>query len=171
MSFRIINPTGYTLRPTGNWTPGAGYLLGLTALIGWRRKRREYEFALNLADPLTVSPMSGMFVRPDRHGITDLGSIPEQLEPLFPRNQYEASYIIHDSACREGGLYFSSEYDGVYVFCRITSNRAAKILRNCVKAEGGSWIGDHLIYRAVNRFGPQWTTKDAADSRKPDISI
>ena len=41
---RFINPNGYTLRPTGQWEPGAGYLLGLTALIGWRRKRKQREF-------------------------------------------------------------------------------------------------------------------------------
>jgi len=160
MSARWINPGGYVLRPTGTWEPGAGYLFGLTALFGIRRRRRQYEFTLYREHPLTFTPEVGVYIRPDRHGLTDLGSIPEQLEPLFPRNQYEAGYIMHDSACREHGLYFSSHFDGPYTFGQISSRKAAQILKLCTRAEGANRLQAHLIYRAVDRFGPQWGIGD-----------
>ena len=157
MSGRIINPTGYTLRPTGKWAPGAGYLIGLTAIVGLRRKRKEYEFTLDARNPLTWQDSSmACYVRPDRHGITDLGSIPEQLEPIVCRSSFEASFIVHDSACREHCLYFSGTFDGAYVKCEVNSDRAHRLLRDMVQAEGGSWVTAWAICRMVRRFGPRW---------------
>ena len=164
MAARFIHPQGYTLRPTGEWQPGAGYLLGLTALVGIRRKRKQYEFTLDAQSPLTFAPNPVLYIRPDRHGLTDLGSIPEQLEPFICRSRFEPSFILHDSACVHQGLYFSATYDGPYTFCRISSHSAAKLLRKCVRAEGAFWHTAALVFRAVDRFGPQWDVADSADT-------
>jgi len=153
----IINPCGYMLRPTGQWEWGMGYLLGLGALVGWRRQRRQYEVALDPAAPLTLRlHPCNCYCRPDRHGCTDLGSIPEMVEALIPRNSKEPSFVIHDSACRERGLYFSRLYDGPYTFCPIDSDAAHRLLGLCVRAEGAWPVTQAAIYRAVRHFGPQW---------------
>jgi len=154
----VINPTGYTLRPTGAWEPGMGYLFGLGALWGWRRKRRQYEVMLDPVTPLTlrVSPCN-CYCRPDRHGFTDLGSIPEVVESLIPRNCHEPGFLIHDSACREHGLYFSREYDGPYTFCPVNSDTTHRLLGLTVRALGGWPPTQWAIYNAVRRFGPQWS--------------
>ena len=157
---RFINPTGYTLRPTGKWEPGAGYLFGLTALVGIRRRRKQYEFTLDPQAPLTFSRQVGLYIRPDRHGLTDLGTIPEQVEAIISRSRFEASFIMHDSACRERGLYFSSTFDGPYVFCAISSDDAHRLLRRCIVAEGGWRITAALVHRLVARFGPRWSLDD-----------
>ena len=153
---RFINPNGYTLRPTGQWEPGAGYLLGLTALIGWRRKRRQYEFTLDPEAPLTYSPSVGVYIQPDRHGITDMASIPEQLEAFLARSRYLPSSLLHDGACREHCLYYATTYDGPYSACPVTSEYTHRLFRDCVLAEGASRITAALMYWAVSRWGPDW---------------
>jgi len=151
-----LNPTGYVLHPTGKWEPGMGYLFGLGALVGWRRKRRQYEFRLDPVAPLTFEHPNGFYVQPDRHGFTDLGSIPEILEPFVHRTSYEPSFLLHDSACREHGLYFSSQVEGPFVFCEIGSDAAHRLLRMTTRAEGAWRQMSWAIYQAVYRFGPQW---------------
>ena len=152
MSGRIINPNGYTLRPTGKWEPGAPYLL-------WpfkRRRRKQYEFTLDPQAPLTWQAGVTCYVQPDRHGLTDLGSIPEQLRPWLSINRFEASFLMHDSACREHVLYFTGTFDGAYVKCHVGSERAHALLRDMVRAEGGNRLTAWLVWRVVRRFGPRW---------------
>ena len=158
----FINPTGYILRPMGTWEPGAGYLFGLTALVGLRRKRKQYEFTLDPVAPLTFRHPDGCFIQPDRHGLTDLASIPIQLEPVAgARNQYEPSVLVHDSVCREHGLYFSPQLEGPFTFSPVSSPDAHRLLRLCLRAEGawvttaGTWWG------FVRTFGPRWNTRQA----------
>lgn len=157
-----INPCGYTLRPTGKWRNGMGRLLGLGALWGWYHKRREYEFTLDPVAPLTFAHPDNYFIQPDRHGFTDLGTIPEILEPVMPRNQYEPDYILHDSACDHHGLYFSSTLTGPFVFCPISSKAAHVLLGATVRADGASEIQAWAIETAVKRLGPRWTVNPPA---------
>ena len=155
-----LNLHGYTLRPTGQWEPGAGYFFGITALWGWRRKRRQYEFTLDHDMPLTYWHPGGFFIQPDRHGFSDLGSIPEQVEPLTHRNKFEPSYLMHDSMCRERGLYFSRLALGPFIFCPVASESGHRLLGMCIVAEGGGRIEAEAIWRACRRFGPRWTANN-----------
>lgn len=140
-----INRNGYTLRKTGKTQDG---------FLWWRRV--EYEFSLDADAPLTYHHADGCYIQPDRHGITDMGSIPEPLQAVFPKDRFLDSYILHDSACREHGLYFSSTPAGPYVFAPMDSRRVHRLLRECILAEGGGRLESWLIYQAVQRFGPRF---------------
>lgn len=142
-----------------------GYFFGLGALWGWRRKRRQYEFTLDRVRPLTLCLYpGGWYCQPDRHGLTDLGSVPEVAESLLPRNCYEPGFIVHDSACRERGLYFASQIEGPYTFCPIDSDAAHRLLGLTVRSMGAWPATQAAIYRAVRHFGPQWEISGASHS-------
>jgi len=159
MTAEFINSTGYFLCPTGNFTPGMGYFFGLGALVGWRRRRREYEFLLHDSKPLTILINGVIYAQPDRHGFTDLGTIPEIFEPWLPRNEFEPSFIIHDSTCRHHGLYFSREVDGLYTFTEVSSVWAHDLLGACVLNEGAGKYKSKLVSWAVHFGGPHWEVK------------
>ena len=139
-----INRYGYTLVKTGE---SRGFLW-------WRRT--EYEFTLDPDAPMTFAHAEGCYIQPDRHGWTDMGSIPEPLQVLIPKDRYLDSYILHDSACREKGLYFSSTLAGPFVFAPMDSKAVHRLLHECILAEGGGRLEAWLIYRAVRRFGPRF---------------
>ena len=145
MSCAWINPTGFTMRPTGTRR---------RVFPPWR-VRTEYEFTLDEYAPLTFEATLHCFVQPDRHGLTDMGSIPEALQPFVPKDAYLASFILHDSGCRERGLYFASGYNGPYMFCPMPSKRVHALLRECIIAEGG-WCRAWPIWALVRMFGPRF---------------
>jgi hypothetical protein len=149
------NLTGYTLRNTGCTVPGMGDLCGLGALWGWRRERVLYEFTLDAEAPLTFQHPSGFFIQPDRHGYTDLGSVPEVVELWFPRNEFEADYIVHDSGCREHGLYVSQIIAGPYTFAPMTSREVHDLLGMTVDARGRPSKA-RAIRLACLLCGPRW---------------
>lgn len=140
-----INPGGFVLRDTLTKVPG---------FPPWRR-RNLYEYAADPVAPMTFR-LGSVFIRPDRHGLTDMGSVPEMLQYLFcPKDLHNPSFILHDSACREHGLYFASQFPGPYTFCPISSVRAAGLLGQCLYAAGYTRRAQ-IVYRAVRRFGPQF---------------
>jgi len=126
----------------------------------WRR-RTLYEYTADPHTPLTLQLSERLFVRPDKHGFTDMGSVPELAQLVIPKDLHNPSFIVHDSACREHGLYFSSTLNGEYVFCEISSVRASEILGRGLYAAGYRYRA-HLAYRAVRRFGPHWHVGDPA---------
>jgi hypothetical protein len=139
----IINPCGYTLRPTGEWEGHWPF-----------RKVRKYEFTLSHHTPLTFwSQERGKYIRPDRHGFTDMGSIPVGLQWLFQKDAFLVSYIFHDSAWREGGLYFSDAYGGPYIYQEMHRSSANGLLVEMIEAEGGMWITRNVIWAAVTVCG------------------
>jgi len=120
------------------------------------RVRTEYEFTLDDPNPLTYQHGPQCFIQPDRHGCTDMGSIPEALQPLVPKDAFLASFILHDSGCRERGLYFASGYNGPYTFSPIPSARVHALLRECIIAEGG-YVRAWPIWALVRMFGPRFS--------------
>ena len=141
-----VNQTGFTMRPTGTRR---------RVFPPWR-VRTEYEFTLDPNNPLTFHATPDCYIQPDRHGVTDMGSIPEAVQPLCPKDAYLASFILHDSGCREHGLYFAEEYNGPYEYRPIDSARVHELLRRCIQAEGG-WFRAWPIWAIVRAFGPRFT--------------
>lgn len=152
---KYINPCGYTLNPTGCWEYGMGYFFGLSAMIGIRRKRRQYEFRLK-RKALTLDMGDGRFVQPDRHGFTDLGSSPELLETAMPRNAYEPSFICHDSGYRERGLYVATSAEGPFEFKVFTRQEVDDVLYAGMLAEGAWHVTAWTVYRLLRTFGKRW---------------
>ena len=140
--------TGYTLRH-----------IGITH--GWPRwhHRAKYEFTLDAVNPLTYKAQEHLFIQPDRHGTTDMGSIPEALQVIIPKDRFLKSFIIHDSACRERGLYFSGCPARAFNFAPMSSRRIHDLLREMVLAEGGASWQARLIWCAVRSFGPHFSTQ------------
>ena len=135
----------------------------------WQRpfkNRRLYEFDLNPDTPLTYHDHNGLFWQPDRHYITDLGSVPALVQWLpYPRISKDGTFVlpflIHDSAYQapeDGGrgLYVSELFQGPYRWRPMTRLEADRMLEQMVRAVGGRCVESALIYRAVRMFGPRW---------------
>lgn len=141
-----INESGFTMRDTLRKVPG---------FPPWR-KRALYEFTLDPVAPLTFHLPPHIFIQPDRHGFTDMGSIPELAQLLFaPKDLHNPSFILHDNVCDYKGLYFAVRLTGPYTFCPMSSAAGARLLGQCLYAAGYTRRAP-LIYRAVRRFGPQF---------------
>lgn len=117
--------------------------------------------------PVVLIQMSSAAIR------SDGGSIPPFLRAYFPHDECARSYYMHDSACREHGLYF---YDGVglpFRFCPMPSVDVHRLLREMFMAEKILWaqraglklastrLADYerrawAVYAAVRVFGPRW---------------
>ena len=138
------NEFGFDLRDTGRKTKG----------FLWH-KRTVYEYTADPDYPMTLQASERCFIQPDMHGFTDLGSIPEPIQIFLPKDLHNPSFLLHDSACREHKLYFSSKLDGVYAPCYISSSSAADLLGRCLYAAGYT-KRSYAAYHAVKRFGPQW---------------
>jgi len=138
------NEFGFDLRDTGR--KRKGFLWHL---------RTVYEYTADPDHPMTLQVSECCFVRPDTHGYTDLGSVPEPIQIVIPKDLHNPSFVIHDSACREHKLYFSSTLNGVYAGCYISSGSAAELLGKGLYAAGYK-IRAYEAYHAVRRFGPQW---------------
>jgi len=143
------NHYGFTLRDTGRKTRG----------WPWYRRRTVYEYTADPCHPMTFQFSEHGFVQPDRHGDTDLGSVPEAGQVIIPKDLHNPSFLLHDSACREHGLYFASHIEGPYTFCPIPSGRAHHLLGMCLYAAGYVRRAP-LVYRAVLRFGPRWEVQE-----------
>lgn len=140
-----INPNGFTLRLTGKLIPG---------FPPWRR-RVEYEFRLSRTRPLTYFSDDGRYIQPDRHGCTDMGSVPEFVQGVVPKDSALRSFILHDSGCRERGLYFAATLAGPYTFLSMPSPEVHAMLRQGVTAERGPWLA-RSVWCAVRTFGPRF---------------
>lgn len=129
--------------------------------------RKVYEFFLGWrflpgdcnptqVPPLTFEDDARVFWQPDRHGITDLGSIPQVITPILPINQHEQAYILHDSACRERGLYRSETIEGPFKFQYLPSATVHKMLFSMCLADGAPrWRAAAISY-GVRVGGPHW---------------
>jgi len=145
-----INPRGYSLRFCHRefWP--------------WRNvpsmyRKSIWEFQLNLDTPLTFRHPDGFLLQPDRHRAqTDLGSIPPPLRSLFPQDEFVRSYILHDSACRDHGLYLSYAQGSPFVLHEMESARVHEIMRESILADGGTKARARVIWGAVRAFGPRW---------------
>ena len=100
------------------------------------RKRTRYKYRVDPVQPITFQFADHGFVRPAPHGFTDLGSVPELAQLLVPKDLHNPSFIIHDSGCRNHGLYFSGTLHGVYTFAPMPSRRIHALLRECLVAAG-----------------------------------
>ena len=122
------------------------------------RKRSLYEYKADPGAPLTFQFCDHGYVRPNKHFETDMGSIPEAAQLLIPKDLHNPSFVLHDSACIEHGLYFSASYDGVYTFCHMPSWRVHRLLRESLSAAGFTCRA-RLVWFAVRTFGPRWNGK------------
>ena len=139
-----------------NDKPEYGFMLTET---GYSDSGRPiYEYHADAEHPMTLQTSPACFVRPDRHGFTDLGSIPRFARWIIPVALHPASFILHDSPCRVGEnhqLYFASKIEGPYRECSISYGSAAKLLGKGLAAAGFPKRA-RIAYHLVKRYGPKW---------------
>ena len=152
MTSHFINRHGYALKPTPQFTPGFLFAGG----------RRIYEFTLDYFDPLTFYDAdTQLFVQPDRHGFSDMGTISRLCQLVVPKDQFIDSFVMHDSACVHHGLYIARLSTGPFLFHPMHSHEVHALLGRMVHAEGGT-IRAHIIGPLVLAFGPRWTVSRRA---------
>ena len=137
----------------------------------------QYEFTLDATQPLMwQGEVAGLwgYWQPDRHGRTDLGSVPVPLQaiPGLGKDRFRAAYIFHDSACREGCLYrsaggglvthrdsqgnwWASFMDNAEPFVRVPVTRAQAdaMLYSMIRADRRAWLVQAATIYAGVRIG------------------
>lgn len=109
-----------------------------------------YEFTICEHNPLTFRHPDGLYYQPDRHFLSDQGSIPHILQRYLPKDQFPRSYYVHDSMCEHEGAYVSgSNLPGSFDFLRMSRKQVDDALRVMVRAEGGSWGRAYAIWLGV----------------------
>jgi hypothetical protein len=134
----FLNREGYTLRKTGD----VPYLYVL--------RKAVYDFRLSVVHPLTYDDGTRL-IQPDRHFVTDMGSVPLMLQPLIPKDRFLLSYIFHDSCYKHHGYWARSKHDGArWGFVPCQREDADLMLREMAHSEGGCvsnwvvWLGVRL---------------------------
>jgi hypothetical protein len=138
MKAEFLNPDGYEIHPRYN-----------TGLF----RKTVFEFDLDIHKPLTFQRANGELIRPDRHYLTDKGSVPVCLRWLVPHDTYERSFLLHDSAFLHHGHYVKSPLGGDFVFRTLTMDQANSLLAEMMDAEGAWGITRAAVYKAVKWFG------------------
>jgi len=116
---------------------------------GWFWTKTIYEFDLLYPNPLTWQDDDGYW-QPDRHeSDQDLGSIPPPLRGLFAHDRFIREYIMHDSACKHGGLWWTADpVRTPFGFRPIKRIDADKLLRRQIEIAGGKYA-QWAIYAGV----------------------
>jgi len=137
MRWQWINPCGYNL-----------------VKIPGTRNPIRYDFQLDYIKPLTLlDTATGESWQPDRHAVTDMGSIPRWLQPLVDKDRYLLSWLLHDSGYQHGGLYLSLAPGMPFCFQPLSRLQLDAMMLAGIEAEGGGWFVRHAIYRAVRLGG------------------
>ena len=99
----------------------------------------------------------GTQLQPDRHFITDFGSIPPPLMalPSFSRTRFIHSYLSHDSGYKIGGVYILYPQETLFHFMPLSKEDMDNLLLVWCGAEGANYVQRHTIYRAV-RVASLW---------------
>ena len=140
------------------WCGYSDPIVGYTDSL-WQKPIRE--FRLNLAAPLTYVDDAGTKWQPDRHFLTDWGSIPRvcQLMPGYDRERF-VGFLLHDSMCIDHGaghgLWCKPQGAHEYHFEAIPSRQAHACLEPMLLADGARPSLAWAIARAVRWFGPRW---------------
>ena len=132
-----LYPDGYTLTPVEDGVPW---------WLRWARARR-YRVKLDADCPLTYIGTDGLAYQPNRSYMTDMGSIPQALQTLLPKDSFLASFLLHDSGYTFGGHWIEGE------FIPLPRSRVDWLLRECVLAEGGGPAIAQAIWLAVRACG------------------
>jgi hypothetical protein len=120
-----------------------------------------FEFFLDYSDPLTYCDGAGHDWQPDRHFLTDRGSIPNVIArlPGFSRNRL--AFLFHDSAYnyvygRGHGLYRRMAGFHEFSFVPLTRRQADDLMREMLLAEGVAPWAARTIWAAVRVFARRW---------------
>ena len=135
-----------------------GYLSGTYTLTPRKPdhwwSRTTYDFRLDPIRPLTYI-MEMLEAQPDRHFITDGGSIPKlvQVIPAFDATRYCGPYGFHDSAYKNGWWFVRPRGASLFEQRPITRAQADLWLWDMLIADGATPLTAGIVYRFVRMFG------------------
>lgn len=106
---------------------------------------------------LTWVCFCGIYIQPDHHFFTDLGSIPKPLQ-IFPSlrpTKFPRAYIMHDSGYKHGGIYIGQKVGGKikYEFAKVSQLDVDTLLWEQLEADGAGCIARMIIYTGVRIGG------------------
>lgn len=105
-----------------------------------------YEFTLEPDSPLTYISADGTAYQPDRHFLTDMGSVPRTAQLLIPKDRFRGFYL-HDSAYRHKGLWIKLPTEKHFYFVRMSRREADDLLYEmCLADPEPAW---HATARAI----------------------
>ena len=93
-----------------------------------------YRFCLDADNPLTYQDAAGADWQPDRHYLTDWGSIPNCLAWHLSRTE-ALGFLLHDSAYSHRGLWRRRPGDSAFTFCRLERDEVDRQLRDSYLAQ------------------------------------
>jgi len=107
--------------------------------------QERFEFTNDSFDPLTFYAVGIGEIQPDRHFLTDGGSVPAFIKgiPGFEHTRFARSYILHDSNYWHGHYFVG----GLPVQC--SRAMADKLMYRGIIAEGGNGLVAWTIWAAV----------------------
>jgi len=126
-----------------------------------------YEFINDPDDPWTFHHPDGYLVRPDKHFITDMGSVPKILQGLIPvlfsKDLWLGDYCMHDAGYKHGGLWFAKRNITTFIFCKMKRGVVDELLDLTIHASGGGCLSSAPIWFGVRLGG--WFSFDKGDLR------
>lgn len=129
-------------------------------------KKMIYEFTLHDKWPLMFIHPDGRIFQPDRHFLTDMGSVPRILQGVVPKDRFIGFYL-HDSAYRFKGLWVSNNGGMSFRFEEMLRVEVDELLRIMIKYDPvpGNVVLQYGVLAGVRIGG--WYGWGRGDERKP----
>lgn len=146
---------------------------GKPAFKRWLWKRvPQFEFSNDPSTPLTYTE-GNIEYQPDRHFITDGGSIPPPLwdAPFVSLGPWDfpRAYPFHDSGFTYGGLYIRFSDDSEFRFTLLVRAQLNRLLCRMILADGGDWIDAKTVGAGLAiGSGFCWDERKQAENRERD---
>jgi len=124
----FINPYGYTDRP---FIP-ARY--ERSRVFRWRTKEL-FDFQLDAQNPVIWVRPDGTWIMPDRHFVTDGGSLPPFIEWVsgITREKHKPAFYFHDSGAKHGGFWVSTDGGNTWRFVVMTRRQVDAVLQEILE--------------------------------------
>lgn len=108
---------------------------------------------------LTWVCFCGLYIQPDHHFFTDLGSVPKPLQifPALRPTRFPRAYIMHDSGYKHGGLWIGQKEGALrsirYEFAKVPREDVDCLLWEQLEADGANILARSIIYAGVRIGG------------------
>lgn len=111
-----------------------------------------YEVRMDKLAPLTYTDEEGTEYRSNDVFETDFGTLPLVVQPVLPKDRFLLSYLLHDSACVNGGLFKKRPGEFKFTFVRMGRRERDNLLYSMILAEGGNVTQRLAVYVGVRAF-------------------
>ena len=108
-----------------------------------------FDYLLDPIKPLTFIDSQGMLYRPAGSGTTNFGSVPQIFQSCVSILACPCSYVFHDSAFTNRGLWISNDFGATWTFREIDEESANEMLFDMSESEGVSWFERETMYLGV----------------------